>query len=202
MTASLEIATPLGWASRVLNEAVMGFLALVALATAMGPLVFDVSPSTERLLNVVEGAILGVFIAEFVVQFAVARDRPAWLRSPWRIVDAICILGPLLSFLPQVSDNVRGALVFRFLRVGRAVAFGARAGVLAVQKRHDLGPTIHRGAAAVTVVKPGEELAPRETSWANLQQWARNQTPAWYHASSVGRDQFFETRLSRRHPRA
>ena len=145
------------WASRVLNEAVMGFLALVALATAIGPLVFDVSPATERLLNLVEGMILGVFIAEFIVQFAVARDRAAWLRSPWRIVDAICIIGPLLSFLPQVSDNVRGALVFRFLRVGRAVAFGARAGALAVQKRHDSGPALQRGPTEVTRVLPGAE---------------------------------------------
>ena len=59
MSTSPGVATPLVWASRVLNEAVMGFLALVALATAIGPLVFDVSPATEPLLNLVEGMILG-----------------------------------------------------------------------------------------------------------------------------------------------
>src|SRR5688572_14337897 len=123
MSTPHTAATPLVWASRVLNEAVMGFLAIVALATAIGPLVFDVSPATDRLLTVVEWVVLGLFVAEFAVQFTVARDRSAWLRSPWRIVDAICIVGPLLSLLPQVSESVRGALVFRFLRVGRAVAF-------------------------------------------------------------------------------
>ena len=106
------VQTPLMWASRVLNEAVMGFLALVALATAIGPLVFDVSPATDRLLDFVEWVVLGLFIAEFAVQFTVARDRSAWVRSPWRLVDAICIGGPLLSLLPQVSDAVpRGARV-------------------------------------------------------------------------------------------
>ena len=109
-----RVAPPLMWASRVLNEAVMGFLALVALATAIGPLVFDVSPTADRLLSLVEWVVLGLFISEFIVQFTVARDRSAWLRSPWRIVDTVCIAGPLLSLLPQVSDTARGALVFRF----------------------------------------------------------------------------------------
>ena len=139
--------TPAMWASRVLNEAVMGFLALVALATAIGPLVFDISPATDRLLNFVEWVLLGLFIAEFAVQFTVAKPRSAWVRSPWRLVDAICIGGPLLSLLPQVSDAVRGALVFRLLRVGRAVAFSARAGALAVQKRQASAPALHRGEA-------------------------------------------------------
>src|SRR4051794_10552183 len=114
----------------------MGFLALVALATSTAPLAFDVSAGTERALNAVEGAILAVFVLEFAVQFTVARDRRAWLTSPWRIVDAICIVGPAISFLPRASETMRGALAFRLLRVGRAVAFGARAGAAAVQGRH------------------------------------------------------------------
>jgi Ion transport protein len=127
-------------ASYALNEAVMGFLALVALATASGPLVFAVSAETDQWLTRIEVLILLVFIAEFIVQFANARDRKAWLRSPWRIVDVVCIIGPLFSFLPRVSDNLRGALVFRLLRVGRAVAFGARAGALAVEWVRDQKP--------------------------------------------------------------
>ncbi len=180
------------WASRVLNEAVMGFLALVALATAIGPLVFDVSPATDRLLDFVEWVVLGLFIAEFAVQFTVARDRSAWVRSPWRIVDAICIGGPLLSLLPQVSDAVRGALVFRFLRVGRAVAFSARAGALAVQKRQESAPALHRGEARVSMITPGEAHSSTAASWSDLSAWTRDQKPAWYHVSGVHRDQLEE----------
>ena len=40
--------------ARVFNENVMGLLALVALATALGPMAFDVSPGVERALTVVE----------------------------------------------------------------------------------------------------------------------------------------------------
>ena len=75
MNAPHAVATPLVWASRVLNEAVMGFLALIALATAIGPLVFDASPATDRLLGVVDWVVLGLFVVEFIVQFAVGTGR-------------------------------------------------------------------------------------------------------------------------------
>src|SRR5687767_7707227 len=110
--------------ARVFNERVMGFLALVALATALGPMVFDVSLSVERVLTVVEWVLVGSFAADFFMQGAVAADRHAWIRSPWRIVDAVTVLGPIIALLPQVSDLARGSLMLRVLRVGRAVAFG------------------------------------------------------------------------------
>src|SRR5262245_62023172 len=77
-------AMALTWASRLLNEAIMGFLALVALATAIGPLVFEMTPAAERVLAAVEWVVLGLFVVEFLVQFTAARDRAGWLRSPWR----------------------------------------------------------------------------------------------------------------------
>ena len=126
------------------------------------------------------------------MQFAIARDRKAWLRSPWRIVDVVCIVGPLLSFLPRVSDNFRGALVFRLLRVGRAVAFGARAGALAVQKRHDGVRIDHRGDVTVTAIAAGEEGPPRAATWQELLEWLRDQKPVWYHADNVAGDRFRE----------
>ena len=192
MSTPHAVATPLVWASRVLNEASMGFLALVALATAIGPLVFDVSADMDRRLNVVEWVVLGLFVVEFVVQFNVASDRSAWVRSPWRIVDAICIAGPFLSLLTQAPDAMGGTLAFRLLRVGRAVAFGARAGALAVQKRRESGPTLRSGQTQVTIVMPGTELSSRDSSWTELLAWARDPKAAWYHASSVDGDQLLQ----------
>ena len=107
------VPMPLVMASHVLNEAVMGLLALVALGTALGAEVFDVSAATERRLDVIEWVVLSLFVVEFVVQFAVASDRAAWLRSPWRIVDAVCIVGPVLSLLSRGPEALRGALAFR-----------------------------------------------------------------------------------------
>lgn len=180
---------PAQWASSALSEAVMGFLALVALATAVGPLVFEVSAEAERFLDVVEAVILSLFVIDFIVQYAVAEDRQAWLRSPWRIIDIVCIGGPLLSLLPQVSDTVRGALVFRFLRVGRAVMFGARAGALAVQSRRPLRPAPYSGPTRVTVVAPSGD-SPTDATWSDL--LAERDQPAWFHASGLDRQRLLE----------
>ena len=62
------------------------------------------------------------------------------MRSPWRIVDCVTVLGPVVALLPQVSDLASGSLMLRMLRVGRAVAFGTRAGSVAVRKPAWCGP--------------------------------------------------------------
>lgn len=189
---SRNYSSALEWASRVLGEALMGFLALVALATAIGPLVFDVSAETDALLTVVEWGVLGLFVAEFAVKFAVAPDKRTWLRDPWRIVDAICIGGPLLSLLPQVSDTVRGTLVFRFLRVGRAVAFGARAGASVVQKRQEAGREHVGGATHVTMVSAATDKSIAEAAWPDLLAGLGGSQPTWYHAAGAEGSKLFE----------
>ena len=57
---------------RLFDERVMGLLALIALATALGPMVFDVSPDVNRTLTVVECVLVGMFAAEFVLHYLLA----------------------------------------------------------------------------------------------------------------------------------
>lgn len=135
--------------ARFFNEGVMGFFALVALATALGPMVFDVSLDVERALTIVEWVLVGTFAAEFFIQGAVAPDPRAWLRSPWRFIDVLTVLGPVVALLPQVSDLASGSLMLRMLRLGRAVAFGTRAGSVAVRMPKGTRETV--GATTPTV---------------------------------------------------
>ena len=120
--------------SRLFDERFMGLLAILALATALMPMVFDLSPEIERVLTGIEWFLVAAFAAEFVFQGVVAVDRAAWIRSPWRVVDIVTVLGPFVSLLPQVSELARGSLMLRMLRLVRAVAFGTRAGVVAVRQ--------------------------------------------------------------------
>ena len=69
---------------RIFDDDVMRFLALVAFATALGPLVFDVSPVIEHELAVFEWLLVAAFAAEFVLQGLRAPDRRIWLGSYWR----------------------------------------------------------------------------------------------------------------------
>jgi hypothetical protein len=95
--------------ARVLNEGVMGLLALVAFGVAIGPMVFDVSPDVEWILTVVEWMLVGAFSAQIAIEGVLAQDRAAWIRSPWRIVDALTVLGPIVAPSPGVRLRQRVA---------------------------------------------------------------------------------------------
>ena len=178
--------------ARLSSEAVMGFLALVALATALGPLVFDVSPDIELVLTVVEWVLVGAFAADFFIQGAVATDRRAWIRSPWRIVDVLTVLGPILALLPQVSDLARGSLMLRMLRVGRAVAFGTRAGSVAVRKPRGTSQMVGATTPTVSVISAEGDLQPVESDWGSFLAWTREPDALWFHAANVNRARFHE----------
>jgi hypothetical protein len=170
--------------ARVLNEGVIGFLALVALATALGPMVFDVSPNVERVLTIVEWVLVSAFAADFFIQGAVAADRRAWMRSPWRVVDAITVLGPIVALLPQVSGLARGTLMLRMLRVGRAVAFGTRAGSVVVGEPHSTSSTAEGTPPTVSVISAEGDLRPMESDWDSFLAWTREPGAFWFHAST------------------
>lgn len=178
--------------ARLFNEGVMGFLALVALATALGPLVFDVSPGLEHALTVLEWMLVTAFATEFFVQGAIAPDRRAWMRSPWRIVDALTVLGPVAALLPQVSDLARGSLMLRMLRVGRAVAFGTRAGSVAVRTPRGTVQSMRAGTPIVSVISAEGDLDPSRSDWASFLAWTREPNASWFHASNLSPGHFVD----------
>jgi Mg2+ and Co2+ transporter CorA len=181
---STKLSSLLRGVTLVLNEAVMGLLALVALATSVGSLVFEVSPRLDWCLTIVELVVLALFVVEFWCQLVLAQDRSAWLRSPWRIIDAVSILGSLLSFLPWVSDAFRGTLVLRFLRIGRAVAFGTRAGVVAAKRTPIARRVQSTGPEILTVVRPANANERVTEPWNAIVAEARRRETFWCHASS------------------
>jgi Mg2+ and Co2+ transporter CorA len=174
----------------------MGFLALVALATALGPMVFDVSAGVERALTVLEWALVAAFAAEFILQGAVARDRHRWMRSPWRIVDAVTVLGPVVALLPQVSDLARGSLMLRILRVGRAVAFGTRAGTVAVRMPNTTTELFRTTTPIVSVIGADGVPHPKQEDWDSFITWTRDPDASWFHASNLDQDHFQELAAS------
>lgn len=58
--------------ARDFNEGAMGLMALVALASASGPMAFDLSPATEGVLTIVEWVLVRILAAEFVISGLVA----------------------------------------------------------------------------------------------------------------------------------
>ena len=88
-----------------LDEAVMGFLALAAVAVAMIPVLFAVDAEVEGWLTIAEWTIVLFFAVEYAVNLALADDRAAFVVDLWRLLDLFVIAGLLLTLLPQITNT-------------------------------------------------------------------------------------------------
>jgi Mg2+ and Co2+ transporter CorA len=178
-------------AARILNEAVMGFLALAALSLGLVPLLFPVTPEAAMVLDAAEWMVVGLFALEFAAQFSVAEDRRRFLADPWRLLDAAILLAALASLLPFVSDSARNMLALRIMRLFRALLFGFRAGrslqgtTVAPVRTLPVGPP--------RVAALGEsDSTPRPADWAGILAWSATPTREWLHVSNLMPDRLRE----------
>jgi hypothetical protein len=162
----------------------MGFLALVALALALIPVLFDVSPAVEQGFDVCEWVIVALFAAEYVVHLVRAPDRRAYVLSGWRLLDLATVVAPLLSILPQVSDTFRSSPVLRLLRLARAVAFGARAGGVIARDRVRPSRPATAGETRVSALQEGAAL-PVPVAWDDFLRRLPHGKGQWFHVSGA-----------------
>lgn len=114
--------------SGVLNESTMGFLALAALSAGLAPFLFELPHSVEQSFDVANWVIIGLFALEYAANFALSTERCKFALNPWRMLDAVIVVAPLLSLLPAASNMVRSTPVLRILRLFRILLFGPRVG--------------------------------------------------------------------------
>ena len=176
----------------IVSEPAMGVLSLVAFAASLGPLVFDVSPASQRALQAVEWSVVIVFMLNFVLRLSREPMKRKWLGRRGRILDLVTIGGPFLALLPGVSEAASGSLALRLLRVGRAVAFGTRAGGVATKGRDSDSARTGVPHLKVTRVSERPRLQCTEVSWKQCSDWAADPSPAWFHATQISLNEFRE----------
>ena len=170
--------------SVVLNESVMGFLALAGLSCGIAPFLFVLSHGVDLAFELAKWVIIGLFALEYGVNFALSTNRLKFAVSLWRIFDAFIILLPLLSLLPEVSDIASSSPALRILRLFSILLFGPRVGH-GFQRTAlpSLTQTPH-GQPQVTAFQSGESAA-RKCDWNELLQWLAKPTSCWLHAANL-----------------
>jgi len=175
----------------LLDEALLGFLAILATALTLFPMLFAVGPAVSSAIDSAQWCIIGWFAVEYGFALAVSRDRLAFLRSPWRLLDLATILIPLASLLPSVSRALLSSPVLRLVRLIRIVTFGVRAsGIVVRDQRRALAATATAGPAQVLRVAGPAAAAPTPASWDEALQWLRAPAPGgWFHIASANADE-------------
>ena len=162
----------------------MGFLALAALGAGLAPFLFTLSPALESALDALEWAVVALFALEYLVQLAVAPDRRAYLRDPWRLLDAAIVAGSVASLLPAISDAARTMPALRILRLFRVLLFGMRAGHGVANPAVPPARALPEGTPRVArLARNSESVLPGQ--WADLLRWAASPTSEWIHASNL-----------------
>jgi Mg2+ and Co2+ transporter CorA len=177
--------------SVLLDESVMGLLALATLSIGLAPYLFDFPHGVAQGFDFARWVIIGLFALEYAVNFALSTDRRKFALNPWRMLDVIIITAPLLSLLYAVSDVARSSPVLRILRLFGILLFGPRVGH--GLQRPALPPPrpAPDGQPQVTAFQP-DDPSPRKYDWDALLQWISTPTSSWLHASNLSPERLIE----------
>ncbi len=112
----------------VFSDRLMIGLSLILLPVLVLPILFSLSPPVLETLNIIDYAILIVFILEYTLKLAVAEDRSAFILDPWHLLDVFIIVAPLASLILGAEYAWgRSLRLLRMLRIAQAIAVGGRA---------------------------------------------------------------------------
>ncbi len=188
----MTTAIPTGLASylsRLLSDALLGFLALLSLFMLIAPNVFALGDLGLAILAVAENAIIFVFFAEYASGFALAADKRRFVCNPWRIIDALIIVLAVIAVLPVIPDTLKNSPVLRLLRLGRFALLGTRSGIsLTNQSAYKDEPLTAISALSVRSLGVSG-IKFNEISWQDGLNRIRNDKPDWLFFSGVSEAQ-------------
>ena len=177
--------------SNVLNEPVMGFLALAGLSFGMAPFLFELPRGVEQGFDFAKWVIIGLFALEYAANFVLSTDRRKFVISPWRLLDAVIIVAPLLSLLPAVSNVANSTPALRILRLFSILLFGPRVGHGLQRPTMPPPRPAPGGQPQVTIFRSGDST-PRKCDWDELLRWTSAPTSGWLHASNLSPERLME----------
>jgi Mg2+ and Co2+ transporter CorA len=174
----------------LLGEPFLGFLAVVAVALTVLPMLFTVQPATDALIEAGQWMIVAIFGVEYVLALLFAPARRAFLLNPWRLVDLATVAIPLLTLLPGVTGALRSSPVLRLVRLARVITLGMRvSGVVVRDEARRETEQRTRPVEVSRVSEDGHSPAHSQATWDDFLRWMRTPGPQWYNVSNVGQDE-------------
>jgi Mg2+ and Co2+ transporter CorA len=173
-------------AASVLNDRFIGGLGILAVASAVYPLLFDISDWLARALDWFEWAVVLTFAADYLVYLALAEHKRAYVLNGWRMLDLGIIIACVLTLSPVVGDSLRLVLGLRLLRITQAFVFGLR--VKSTLSRVPPAPA-HQEPALVPrafSVRWEENWKVLPLTWPEFVTHVATQSEGWLDAYDVG----------------
>ncbi len=175
-------------ASRVLNDGVMGLLALLTvLATAL-PFVYSMSPTLQVALIAWDVLVILVFSLEYLAGLVLSGNAAGYARDPWRVLDAFIILATILSLLPLPTEALGATPALRLIRFARIAVLGTRSSTrLSGAAAMATGTSLPAAAplTARALDHAARPLAFREIGWDQLLERIGTGEDDWLYVSGI-----------------
>lgn len=159
-------------------DAALTALGFVFLALLIVEFAFALSPAQSRWIGLAGWLIWAIFTLDFVIRFAVAESKPAYLRSRW--LSGVAVVLPAF----RVFHALRAVRAVRAINVGRLVT-GANRGMRALGQVTGLGAASYLillsliiwplAAAGITWLERDQPDSKITTIWAGL----------WWSATTI-----------------
>ncbi len=168
-----------------LSDAVLGLLALLAAELALAPGLFDLPTVVIQVLNTLQWLVVGLFAVEYACSLTLSKHRMRFILDPWRLLDLVIIIVPVISLMPSVSNALRSAPVLRLLRVVRLASLAARFSGSVVREGTTRQLSSASAVPEIVLVKFQGELRPQKSTWSEFVQSTSRPAANWWHLSNV-----------------
>ena len=89
----------------ILSDPFMAFISLLLLPIILLPIFVSLPATIVQLLDYGDVTIVVFFVAEYASKIYVAKDRWAYVRSPWHLLDLAVIVLSFVTYLPIFALN-------------------------------------------------------------------------------------------------
>lgn len=177
----------------VLPDGLMIVLALIMVPLVVVPLLIDLPESVAEALTFADYTILGIFVSEYLLKTALAKDIRRRVLNPWHLLDLLVIVLPLFDFLQVFVGGIgRSSPMLRLLRVARVVAVSGRV----VDRTKRRSPIVmeapSKSGMEIRVVESDLENIHKDVSLGKVGEYLSSSSHTWIDFSSVSESNFDE----------
>ena len=172
----------------LLPDGVMIVLALLMVPSAILPFFIDLPGSIAETLGFADYTIVGVFVIEYFLKAALARDVRKHVMNPWHILDLIIVILPLFDFLQVLVAGLgRSSPILRLLRIARVVAIGGRTVDRSMKQRPPSTAEEFPPKSAIEIRVMGNELEHihENVPLSQISDYLNSPSHTWVEISSV-----------------
>jgi Mg2+ and Co2+ transporter CorA len=176
----------------ILPDSLMIILAGIMVPIVLIPIFVDLPESLDASFKFIDYSILGIFIIEYLLKLALAKNRIKHFLNPWHLLDLLVVLFPFVSLIPAISAGFGYSPLLRLLRIIRVAAIGGRAldRKIALSSNTLSNKKVEILPMEIRVMDGALDKVYENVSFKDIKSYLENTSESWVDITSVSETDF------------